>query len=46
MNSSNIFQFLMYVDDTTIFFNLDEFPRKNREFAVNNELEKVNTSIG
>ena len=32
----------MYEDDTTIYFNLDEFPRENREIAVNNELEKVN----
>ena len=42
VNSSNKFQFLMYEDDTTIYFNLDEFPRENREIAVNNELEKVN----
>ena len=33
----------MYADDTTIYFSLDEFPSKNREIAVNNELEKVNT---
>ena len=43
VNSSNKFKFLMYADDTTIYFNLDEFPRKKREIAVNNELEKVNT---
>ena len=42
VNSSNKFQFLMYADDTTIYFNLDEFPRENREIEVNNELEKVN----
>ena len=42
VNSSDNFQFLMYADDTTIYFNLDEFPRENREIAVNNELEKVN----
>ena len=35
----------MYADDTTIYFNLNEFPRENREIAVNNELEKVNTSL-
>ena len=34
VNSSNKFQFLMYADDTTIYFNLDEFPRENREIAV------------
>ena len=33
----------MYADDTTIYFILDKFPRKNREIVVNNELEKVNT---
>ena len=33
----------MYADDTTIYFSLDEFARENREIAVNNELEKVNT---
>ena len=40
VNSSNKFQFLMYVDDTTIYFSLDEFARENREIAVNSELEK------
>ena len=30
----------MYADDTAIYYNLDEFPRENREIAVNNELEK------
>ena len=33
----------MYAYDTMIYFNLDEFPGENREIAVNNELEKVNT---
>ena len=31
----------MSADDTTIYFRLDEFPRENREIAVNNELEKL-----
>ena len=43
VNSSNKFQFLMYADDTPIYFNLDVFPGGIREIAVNNELEKVNT---
>ena len=34
----------MYADDTTIYFNLDEFPCENREIALNNELKKVNAS--
>ena len=43
VNSSNKFQFLMYADDTTIYFSLDKFPGENIEIAVNSELEKVNT---
>ena len=35
MNSSN-------ADDPTIYFSLDEFPRENREIAINSELEKLN----
>ena len=30
VNSSNKFKFLMYADDTTIYFNLDDFPIENR----------------
>ena len=40
--SSNKFKFLMYADDTTIYFNLEDFPIENREVLINNELEKVN----
>ena len=32
----------MYADDTTIYFNLDDFPIENREVLINDELEKVN----
>ena len=42
VNSSNKFKFLMYADDTTIYFNLDDFPIENREVLINDELEKVN----
>ena len=42
VNSSNKFKFLMYADDTTIYFNLEDFPIENRELLINNELEKVN----
>ena len=42
VNSSNKFKFLMYADDTTIYFNLEDFPIENREVLINNELEKVN----
>ena len=43
VNLSNKLQLLMYADATTIYFSLDEFPRKNRQIAVNSELKKVNT---
>ena len=42
VNSSNKFKFLMYADDTTMYFNLEDFPIENREVLINNELEKVN----
>ena len=42
VNSSNKFKFLMYADDTTIYFNLDDFPIENRYVLINDELEKVN----
>ena len=32
----------MYADDTTIYFNLEDFPANNREIAINKELDKVN----
>ena len=42
VNSSTKFQFLIYADDTTIYFNLDDFPLVNREIEINCELDKVN----
>ena len=42
VNSSNKFKLLMYADDTTIYFNLEDFPIENREVLINDELEKVN----
>ena len=38
-----ILSFLMYADDTTIYFNLEDFSSLNREYEINRELEKVNT---
>ena len=32
----------MYADDTTIYFNLEDFPAINREQKINRELEKLN----
>ena len=43
VNSSNKLSFLMYADDTTIYFNLEDFPALNREQEINKELEKLNT---
>ena len=40
---SNRFNCLMYADDTTIYFNLEEFDHLNKEGDINGELEKVNT---
>ena len=35
--------FLMYADDTTIYFNLEDFTVHNRHIEINRELDKVNT---
>ena len=43
INVSNRLNFLMYADDTTIYFNLEEFDNLNKEGDINGELEKVNT---
>ena len=43
VNSSNKLSFLMYADDTTIYFNLEDFPALNREQEINKELEILNT---
>ena len=42
VKSSNKFKFLMYADDTTINFNLEDFPLEDREVLINDELEKIN----
>ena len=36
------YPFLLYADDTTLYFNLEDFAYQDREFHINNELEKVN----
>ena len=38
---SNRLNFLMYADDTTIYFNLEDFDLLTRETDINRELEKV-----
>ena len=42
VKSSSKLSFLMYADDTTIYFNLEDFPALNREQEINNQLEKLN----
>ena len=32
----------MYADDTTIYFNLEDFDEYLRTQTINNELEKIN----
>ena len=29
--------FLMYADDTTLYFNIEDFPLQSREADINNE---------
>ena len=33
----------MYADDTTLYFNIDDFLLQSREADINNELKIVNT---
>ena len=40
---SKMLKFLMYADDTTIYFNLKDFSGINVEGNVSNELNKVNS---
>ena len=37
-----IIPYYMYVDVTTIYFNLEDFPALNRELEINKEPEKLN----
>ena len=40
ITASDKLKFLMYADDTTIYFNLEEFHSQNTEADINVELEK------
>ena len=42
---SKKFKVLMYVDDTTIYFNLEDLSGINVEENVSNELSKVNSFV-
>ena len=38
---SNTFKFIMYADDTTIYFNTEDFPKDNLAKHITNGLDKV-----
>ena len=42
VNVSDKFNYIMYADDTTIYFNLEDFPAINLGMNVSHELSKVN----
>ena len=42
IRTSNKCKFIMYADDTTIYFNLEDFDPDNVSNEINNELEKIN----
>ena len=41
MRASNKFNYTMYADDTTLYFNLEDFNEQDKESAINNELQKI-----
>ena len=43
ITASDKLKFLKYADDTTKYFNLEDFDSHNTEADINAELEKVNT---
>ena len=43
INVSKRLKIVLYADDTTIYFNLEEFGYLNKERDINSDLEKVNT---
>ena len=42
-NASTLFNFLMYADDTTLYCCMDEIKSHNKETAINEELQHVNS---
>ena len=42
INSSNIFNYLMYTDDTTLFYNLEDIDSVDMNDNINTHLEKIN----
>ena len=42
IKSSNLFNYLMYADDTTLYFNLEDIDSVNMNESINIHLEKIN----
>ena len=42
-NSSKLFNFLMYADDSTLFCCLEDIKSDNKELVLNNELQRVHS---
>ena len=43
VNSTDIVYFLMYTDDTPLYFSIEDLKTQSRETATNTEINKVNT---
>ena len=41
-NVSNVFNFLMYADDTTLYCCLEDIDHVNKQAVINQELQKIN----
>ena len=44
-NSSNVFNFLMYADDTTVYCCLEDIDSVNKELVLNSELKSVHLLV-
>ena len=40
--ASSKFNYMMYADDTTLYFNLEDFECRNLDNEINSEIEKIN----
>ena len=39
--ASSKLNYMMYADDTTLYFNLEDFDRRNLDNEINSEIEKL-----
>ena len=42
VKTSSKFNYMMYADDTTLYFNLEDFDCRNLDNEINSEIEKIN----